>query len=501
MKVAQPIFSFRAPLISLRSFQRHNTSDQRSLRGPVPLNGFLDSIFRSKDTAPVEIEQDALGQALLDALFSKHQTSSSLMNGVQCSDISGQGRGLVATQTVREGQVVLNIPFDAAITPEKAAQMSSLRDIITSSRYASSSGDEAKTTLPDWTLLAVWLAELVSSQTPPPPPPSLSNNNHAVHAAYAAVLPAYQNTSCVLEWTENEVNWLRGSYLYNMALDIRTAADTSWKELEPIISHAERAGLIKKGVLTEKTLKHAFALLLSRLIRINFNSRTGGGGGGGISGGISGDYDRNLGQNEVEVLCPVADFVNHDSTCSSFLQIDEENQNIVLVADRKYRPGEQIFASYGQKTSGEMLLSYGFLPEEGSNVHDACLLSIGGVGEGVEQISKEVFPLKMGAVPQKLLDALCSAAGESNNGVNVSGEQLLVNLCKQKLETYSINLEDARAELLRLRGTTARDSTGGKEERDATTINVKRRDAVLRIIVQEQKILARTIFLMKQQLK
>lgn len=34
----------------------------------------------------------------------------------------------------------------------------------------------------------------------------------------------------------------------------------------------------------------------------------------------------------------------------------------------------QVWVSYGEKTSGELLLSYGFLPEAGANPHDACLL-------------------------------------------------------------------------------------------------------------------------------
>jgi histone-lysine N-methyltransferase SETD3 len=305
-----------------------------------------------------------------------------------------------------------------------------------------------------------------------------------VHAAYAAVLPKFQSTGCVLEWTAEEVDWLRGSELYTRALDIRTAAETSWKELEPIVQRAERDGLIKKDILSKERVKHAFALLLSRLIRLNFS-------------GVNDTMDR----NEVEVLCPLADFVNHDSTCSSFLQLDNKNENITLTADRVYRPGEQIYASYGQKTSGELLLSYGFVPEEGSNPHDACLLSIKarGTEEKKGKNGFKVFPLRMGAVPQSLLEALCSAAEEEN----VQGEQLLVDVCKQKLEKYSINLEDAKAELLSIGGSASGGggSSGQKEKPTKTSIKVARREAVLRILVQEQKILARTIFLMKQQLK
>ena len=33
-------------------------------------------------------------------------------------------------------------------------------------------------------------------------------------------------------------------------------------------------------------------------------------------------------------------------------------------------------ASYGQRTSGQLLLSYGFAPSAGENPHDACLLEL-----------------------------------------------------------------------------------------------------------------------------
>ena len=427
---------------------------------------------------------------MLDALLSEHQPLSSsapplIAPGVECSDIAGQGRGLIATQTLRQGQTVLSIPLEAAITPEKAAQMSSLRDFIsrepTTMAAASAASDLIKATLPDWTLLAVWLAELIYTQT------SSSNfsSNRAMHAAYAAVLPT--TTNCILEWTDEEVGWLRGSYLHTLALDIRTAAQTSWKELEPIVHHAERAGLIPQGVLTEISVHHAFALLLSRLIRITNSTGA-----------------------DVEVLCPWADFINHDSTCSSFLQLDQKNERIVLVADRTYCPGDQIVASYGQKTSGELLLSYGFMPEEGLNPHDACLISVeieygensteksGGKGEKQdEKLCRRVFPLKMGAVPDGLFDALCNNSSSSN------AEQLLVDLCKRKLEMYTISLDDAKTELSVMTSDSAGDARGGgtSKKKVDKTFNKERREAVLRILVQEQKILARTIFLMKQQLK
>ena len=38
--------------------------------------------------------------------------------------------------------------------------------------------------------------------------------------------------------------------------------------------------------------------------------------------------------------------------------------------------GLQVMASYGQKTSGDLLLSYGFAPRPQENPHDGCILSL-----------------------------------------------------------------------------------------------------------------------------
>ena len=45
-------------------------------------------------------------------------------------------------------------------------------------------------------------------------------------------------------------------------------------------------------------------------------------------------------------------------------------------------------ASYGQKTSAELLLSYGFLPSPEENPHDACHLRLRLSAEDSQQAAK-----------------------------------------------------------------------------------------------------------------
>jgi hypothetical protein len=91
-----------------------------------------------------------------------------------------------------------------------------------------------------------------------------------------------------------------------------------------------------------------------------------------------------------EALVPWADFLNHGPSCRSHLALSQAGAgacfslpffgvsavpgggSVVLEADRSYARGQQVFVSYGQKPSGELLLSYGFVPTPGTNPHESA---------------------------------------------------------------------------------------------------------------------------------
>ncbi|XLR08105.1 hypothetical protein S83_036043 [Arachis hypogaea] len=60
----------------------------------------------------------------------------------------------------------------------------------------------------------------------------------------------------------------------------------------------------------------------------------------------------------------------------TFLDYDNLSKGIVFTIDRPYQPGEQVFISYGKKSNGELLSSYGFVPREGANSCDSVELSV-----------------------------------------------------------------------------------------------------------------------------
>ncbi|XP_015169009.1 ribulose-1,5 bisphosphate carboxylase/oxygenase large subunit N-methyltransferase, chloroplastic isoform X2 [Solanum tuberosum] len=114
-------------------------------------------------------------------------------------------------------------------------------------------------------------------------------------------------------------------------------------------------------------------------------------------------------------LVPWADMLNHNCEVETFLDYDKSSQGIVFTTDRVYLPGEQVFISYGRKSNGELLLSYGFVPKEGTNPSDSVEVSLAlkksdkCYKEKVEALKKhglsasECFPVQVTGWPLELM--------------------------------------------------------------------------------------------------
>ena len=135
--------------------------------------------------------------------------------------------------------------------------------------------------------------------------------------------------------------YLRGSPSTLAALQIVRAFRASWDELRPGLQDAEERGIVPRGTADARLAVWAFAVALSRIAR--FASRP-----------------------DIEALVPWIDMFNHSPNARSFIDL-AGTQEVVVQADRAYRPGDEVFISYGQKSSSELLLSYGFAP-----VHHEC---------------------------------------------------------------------------------------------------------------------------------
>lgn len=181
----------------------------------------------------------------------------------------------------------------------------------------------------------------------------------------------------------------------------------------------------------------------------------------------------------------------------------------------------QVFISYGPKSSGELLLSYGFCPAPGSNPHDAAhMMFTMPAGDKLRQAkeqalaargipSSETFAVRIDALPAGLIPylAFCSAELRSDSEVEqlavqlfdegnlptvigVSCEQIaLTALAKQCRATLQGYLQKQEADR-QLAATVL--AGGGYEQRQAVMAAIR---------VRERQILSRTEFVAQQRVR
>ncbi|GIL70656.1 hypothetical protein Vretimale_3761 [Volvox reticuliferus] len=314
-----------------------------------------------------------------------------------------EGRGLVASRPLPRGEVLLRVPDSLLLTAERAAEESCLAPLLRARSTAAASnstdsGASSSLPLPEWSLLALLLAELRCRLA--------AGDRTSRWDPYVAVLP--QRPGTILDWPAKEVKQLlRGSPLIRLADSITGAAASSWQELEPLIAQGRKDGLIPEYVALEKAdLDWAFGVLLSRCIRLPS-------------------------RGDMQVLAPWADLLNHDVEAEVGCHLDWDpaaevgppaeavSGALVLRSDRQYSAGQQVYVSYGPKSSGELLLSYGFCPPPAANPHQdyKLRLAVDRQSDPLADLKVEAlarhglpaeleFPLKLEGLPGGLLQYL-----------------------------------------------------------------------------------------------
>lgn len=63
------------------------------------------------------------------------------------------------------------------------------------------------------------------------------------------------------------------------------------------------------------------------------------------------------------VMVPLADMLNHNRPPDAIWTYDDSIQGFKMTAARNIKKGQEIFDSYGEKSSYEFLLDYGFIYE------------------------------------------------------------------------------------------------------------------------------------------
>lgn len=232
-------------------------------------------------------------------------------------------RGLVALKNVRKGEKLLFVPPPLVITADSEWGCAEAGEVL------------KKNSVPDWPLLAIYLiseASLMGSSR-------WSN--------YISALP--RQPYSLLYWTRAELDrYLEASQIRERAIERITNVIGTYDDLRSRI-FSKHPELFPEEVFNLETFKWSFGILFSRLVRLP-----------SMDGRVA--------------LVPWADMLNHSCEVETFLDYDSSSRGIVFTTDRPYQAGEQVFISYGRKSNGELLLSYGFVPKEGTNPSDSVEL-------------------------------------------------------------------------------------------------------------------------------
>nr|GMC77014.1 ribulose-1,5 bisphosphate carboxylase/oxygenase large subunit N-methyltransferase, chloroplastic [Ipomoea batatas] len=234
-------------------------------------------------------------------------------------------RGLVALKNIRKGEKLLFVPPSLVITADSEWSVPDAGQVL--KRYD----------VPDWPLIATYLiseASLIKSSR-------WSN--------YISALP--RQPYSLLYWTRSELDrYLEASQIRERAIERVNDVIGTYNDLRLKI-FSKHPELFPEEIFNIETFKWSFGILFSRLVRLP-----------SMDGRVA--------------LVPWADMLNHSCEVETFLDYDKSSQGIVFTTDRTYQPGEQVFISYGKKSNGELLLSYGFVPREGTNPSDSVEVSV-----------------------------------------------------------------------------------------------------------------------------
>lgn len=234
-------------------------------------------------------------------------------------------RGLVALKNIRKGEKLLFVPPSLFITADSEWSSPEIGSVL--KQYS----------VPDWPLLAIYLISEASLQ------------KSSRWSNYISALP--RQPYSLLYWTRAELDrYLEASQIRQRAIERITGVIGTYDDLRLRI-FSKYPDLFPEEVFNMESFRWSFGILFSRLVRLP-----------SMDGKVA--------------LVPWADMLNHSCEVETFLDYDKSSQGVVFTTDRAYQPGEQVFISYGKKSNGELLLSYGFVPKEGTNPSDSVELPL-----------------------------------------------------------------------------------------------------------------------------
>ncbi|KAF7152297.1 hypothetical protein RHSIM_Rhsim01G0005100 [Rhododendron simsii] len=266
--------------------------------------------------------------------------SKGVRSKLEVAYVEGAGRGAIATEDLKVGDIALEIPVSAIIS-EELVHESDMFPIL-----------EKIDGISLETMMLLWSMKE-------------KHNPDSKFKLYFDALPEVFNTG--LSFGVNAIMALDGTLLLEETVQAKEHLRTQYDELFPALCN-DHPGIFPTELYTWDQFLWACELWYSNGMKVMFTN----------------------GKLQT-CLVPIAGFLNH-SLCPHILhygKVDSASNSLRFPLSRPCNAGEQCYLSYGKFSSSHLVTFYGFLPQ-GENPYDVMPLDIDAT---ITDCSKDCCPL------------------------------------------------------------------------------------------------------------
>jgi hypothetical protein len=234
----------------------------------------------------------------------------------QNSDTPDAGMGVYATRDIKQGELLMEVPFSECLSPEKVMKCPTLAHIFEEQQGLKDFPDE---------VLAIGIMYAVISQ-----------DTTCGWLDYVKACPIEAEMNTTIYWTDAELEELNGTTVYHLTAMMKRQIAADWESVHVALKQVYPELL---GNTTLRLYKWALSMVYSRAVGMHRN----------------GSYAR--------VLVPVLDMANMLTTSDAgeTFHYDAARDVVQLISARNVNAGNECFSTVGQYCNAKLAYTYGYV--------------------------------------------------------------------------------------------------------------------------------------------
>jgi len=295
--------------------------------------------------------------------FTEYVTANKVAGKVKLAPTLTKGvQGMVATEEIKKGDTVLDIPFSMMLTL-KSASAGPLARVISEKQMNPT---------------VIMALHLMNER----------NNASSPYKAWLDVLPTAFETP--MFWTDDDLAHLNGSSTLSVIKRRKDSVSKDYKTIFDVLFE-EYPELFSKEVYTLESFTWAISTVWSRSFVFSIEDQL------------------------IPVIVPFADFLEHANVESTFA-LEEKESVFRISVNETYKPGERVYISLGAKPNNQLLMSHGMVLQQ--NPYDTVVVNMflneedpffdvkSKMLKAYGQPAETLYYLNLNQIPEKFLKTL-----------------------------------------------------------------------------------------------